>query len=182
MKQILAGLLLVCAVAQADMAGTDGTDRSPSSKTTHTTDFSRAHVSFELLGSGVLYSLWGSYRVVEKLAFNLGLSYWGADISTTTGTTSSNFLLVPVSASLLLGGGNHNFEVLAGGVIVTGTTVGTGTTNANKISGAGFMPNFGIGYRYWPLDGGFHFRFLIEMFIASSSVLPWMGLSFGYAF
>ncbi len=202
MKQILFALFLTCTFAHADMGGTDGTNRTPTAKeakkslpaTTNysvpvtTEEFSRAQVSFELLGSGLLYSIYGSYRLIDKLAFNVGFSYWSADLGTTSATATTTgtakFLIFPVSLSLLLGGGNHNFEVLAGGLInsVSITGLNAGTSTADKFANTGFIPNFGIGYRYWPKDGGFHFRVLAEMFIASSSVLPWIGLSFGYAF
>ncbi len=188
MKQVMIGLLFSCALAQADMGGTDGTDRAPTTakaQSMATPEFSsRAQVSFELLGSGLLYSVYGSYRFMDMLAANVGISYWTADVTTSTSIASYKFLLFPVSMSLLLGDISHNFEIMAGALIssVSSTGVSVGTTTSDKFANAGLIPNFGIGYRYWPKDGGFHFRLMLEAFVASSSFLPWGGLSFGYAF
>ncbi|MCB0403743.1 MAG: hypothetical protein KDD51_03090 [Bdellovibrionales bacterium] len=140
-----------------------------------TTVESKATASVELLGMGYLYSVFGSYKFIPELAANVGISY----ISVTSGSSTSSTLGIPLSLSFLAGGtNNHYFEVLAGGsIFTTSSTVGSGLSG----SLSGWVTTIGAGYRYWPKEGGLHFRATMYGFI-KGGFFPWFGLSFGYAF
>lgn len=191
-KQLLALLVLVNSFAFA-------TSPAPAKKTITTTtttrtesfgddthanaDGSKVAAGVELLGAGLLYSAFGTYRIIPMLAANLGLSYLSVSDTGTTSTASASLLSIPVSLSLLLGGkGGSNFEVLAGGVFTISSAKTTGTGLSQSLTRGGFAPQFGIGYRYWPTEGGFFFRGTLYGMIANSSFFPWFGITFGYAF
>ncbi|MEZ4751372.1 MAG: hypothetical protein R3B54_12370 [Bdellovibrionota bacterium] len=161
--------LLFVSIFALSVLGTASLKAAPG--LSETTVDSKATASVELLGAGLLYSVFGSYRFIPELAVNLGVSFSSANGSTN--------LLIPMSLSFLAGGKNgHHFELLGGGSIVTGSYTGTGISTGTV---SGFLPTFGAGYRYWPSEGGFHFRGTLYGFI-SNGFLPWFGLSFGYAF
>ena len=145
----------------------------------------------------MIYSIYGSYRFARMFAANIGVSY--ISISETGGTglnatsISSSAVNLPFSVSLLLGGENSFFEALAGADMVFASASGSISLLGSGVSGTTFVPEFGVGYRYWPHDGGFHFRALLMGLIVPSvtdavtdtttgGFVPWAGLSFGYAF
>lgn len=139
---------------------------------------SRGQISAELLGAAVLYSAFGSYLLHPNIAGNLGISYISVSDSF---TSSSSLLQFPVSLSALLGGPDSFLELLGGGDIVFASSRLSGSGLNQSFSQGGFIPEVGLGYRYWPADGGFHFRATLYGLI-SSGFYPWFGLSFGYAF
>jgi hypothetical protein len=132
--------------------------------------FSRYQLGVELGGSALTYSFFGSVRPLSNVAFNLGVTFF-------------NNVQLPISLSLL-SGGNHNFEFAPGFIL----SLSKSGRSGNYFYSDGFYPAIGIGYRYWPRIGGFHFRATLYVIalddIAESSRvwLPWPGLSFGYAF
>lgn len=143
---------------------------------------SRGQVGVELLGSGLLYSIMGSYLVTDNIALNGGFSYYS--ISATSGSTSASVGvgIIPISGSYLFGGPDHHFEVLGGGAILIASASVSGDNISDRASGQGFVPQIGMGYRYWPAEGGFHFRAtLYGMFIPDFFQI-WPGVSVGYAF
>jgi len=143
---------------------------------------SRMQVGLELLGSALLYSLQGSALVTDNLAINAGLAYFSASGSTSTSQTSASLFLVPVSVSYLFGGPAHHFEVLGGvlGVFASAEVKGDGL--ADRASGRNIVPQIGAGYRYWPSEGGFHFRATLYGMFLPDAFGVWPGFSFGYAF
>jgi hypothetical protein len=52
----------------------------------------------------------------------------------------------------------------------------------NRAAGASTLGFLGLGYRYWPADGGIHFRATGYLMSASGFLFPWLGFQFGYAF
>lgn len=148
-------------------------------------NFSKGQASIELLGSALLYNLHGSYRPSLNTAINLGVSILSATATATTSTTTSSSLSLfqlPISFSYLMGTEHSFFEMLGGldFIKLSGTVKLAGT----ELKTGSFvpLPEIGLGYRYWPLQGGFHFRAILYVIFASSKVLPWPGVSFGVAF
>ncbi|MBY0370589.1 hypothetical protein K2X33_07885 [bacterium] len=125
-------------------------------------EVSKFSVSFELGGPGYYYTLWGSYRPIESLAVNVGLSV-------------SAIVVVPVTASWLLFGPTHHLEISGGGEIVD--------PGALSIFGAstGIAPLFSVGYRYWEPGGGLDFRAAAYV-LFGANVVVWPGISAGYTF
>ncbi len=142
--------------------------------------YSPGSVSIEGLGQAFLYSVYGSYRPHKNFAFNLGLGYF----SFPSGISSTgSVVLIPLSTSALLGGTNgHHFEFLAGGTFVaaSGTATGSGTTS--DLANSDFVFVLGAGYRYWPNEGGLHFRATLYGLVYGGNFTPWPGFSIGYAF
>lgn len=145
---------------------------------------SRGQVGIELLGSALLYSLNGSYLVTDNIAINGGLSYFTVS-STSSGlnySASVGVTQIPLSVSYLFGGPEHHFEILGGGDFVLASASVSGDGVADKATGSGFLAEIGAGYRYWPVNGGFHFRATLYGIAIPNSFAIWPGLSFGYAF
>lgn len=138
------------------------------------TDFSKGQVGLELLGNGILYSVNGSYRPLRNLALNAGIGGFSVG--------NASLTIVPLSVSGLMGEQNHNFEVSGG--IVFGSVSGTivGDDSRDKITRNSTIGQVGIGYRYWPVEGGFHFRAMLFGLFGGGTFLPWPGFNFGYAF
>jgi len=111
---------------------------------------SNAQISFELLGAGILYSIFGSYRINDKFAVNLGLSYFSVSSGITTSTVSTSASVsvfqIPASASLLLGSEGSYFELLAGADIVFGSASGSSSGITGSASSGGLFPEIGIGW------------------------------------
>jgi hypothetical protein len=143
---------------------------------------SRMQVGLELLGSALLYSFQGSALVTDQIAINAGLAYFSASAGAGSTETSASLFLVPVSASYLFGGPAHHFEVLGGvlGVFASAEVKGDGI--ADRASGRNIVPQIGAGYRYWPTEGGFHFRATLYGLFLPNAFGVWPGFSFGYAF
>ncbi len=102
----------------------------------------------------------------HNVALRVGVGVW-------IGLGGSGFVF-PLSASYLLGS-NHKVEVGAGIVFVSG--------NSEDELAAGAFSAL-IGYRYQPIDGGFIFRIGFTPLVDTDFdfILPWGGLSLGYAF
>jgi hypothetical protein len=187
-----------------------GASRAPASNQTReeverpSSDEIRSHiqVSGEVLGTGILYSIYGSYRFSEMFAVNVGASY--IPISATDGavSASASILNFPASLSLFLFGKSHMLDVTAGADLAlvsgSGSVFGATFGSASKTV---IIPEFGLGYRYWPKNGGFHFRVMAYGVIVPSvtvasidpttlattttttgGLIPTVGVSFGYAF
>jgi hypothetical protein len=163
----------------------DGKATTTEETTSGSSGYSRGQVGIELFGAGIVYSIFGSFRFHQNFAANVGFSFFNGYTTNSSGTANVDYHLLnfPVSISALLGGPNSNFELLAGGLItIVNGTQSSSSTLTGKLTGGGFAPTFGAGFRYWPLDGGFHFRATAYAFLISSSLYPSLGLSFGYAF
>jgi hypothetical protein len=147
-------------------------------------------LSVELGGAALLYSVMGTYRFTPNLGVNFGFGYFSISDSATSGlttaTASTSVIQFPISLSYLMGSTNHFFEILAGGDLALVSASGTlATSNApglgGSFSGTTLIPELGLGYRYWPSDGGFHFRATAYGLI-SSGFHAWAGMTLGYAF
>jgi hypothetical protein len=149
-------------------------DFRPRPASYQTSDFSKGQVGVELLGAGILYSFNGSYRPIRNLAINAGVS--------SIGVNSVNITLLPISVSGLFGDGNSNFEVLGGAIPVLASGKVYGSDFNQRVTRSGILGQVGVGYRYWPLAGGFHFRVMLMGIFGGGSFLPWPAFNFGYAF
>jgi hypothetical protein len=168
--------------------------RKPASMTNESTfsakgggkKFSRAQVSLELLGSAILYSLQGSYRVTKPIAINLGFSYYSLSSTSldATSTSSVSILQFPASVSYFLLGQKHIFEVFGGAdvALVSGSVNSNSSGINGSVSGGGstIIPTLGLGYRRWPAEGGFHMRISGYLFFVSG-ITPWVGITLGAA-
>lgn len=136
-------------------------------------------VGMDLFGPALAYSFGGSYLFGDHLAVNAGLSAFSVD----TGSTSASVFLVPLSVSGLFGGPDHHFEATGGLTPVFGSAKTTNTDGGkDRAAGADLFGFGGIGYRYWPAMGGFHFRATGYVMAGGGNVFPWLGFQFGYAF
>lgn len=166
-------------------------------------DYSKGQISIELAGASLFYNIYGSYRFTKNFSINLGFSYFGASVPTIAGAPSAatvSVTQIPVSISWLAVGEENSFLEVVGGV---NSVFASGSADFASITTGGsvVLPELGIGYRYWPRTGGFHFRSTLYAIyvpqasvstgsisappatsVASSSVKPWLGLTFGYAF
>jgi hypothetical protein len=114
---------------------------------------------------GLLYSLNYDHRPASGLSLRGGASVlplclWGS---------CALIPLVLLGASGLIGGPDHYFE-MGGGMI---TAISDGDLDSLWAAN--------IGYRYQPAQGGFLFRATATPLVGGYAVLPWAGLSFGYA-
>jgi hypothetical protein len=136
-------------------------------------------VGMDIFGPALAYSFGGSYLFGDHIAVNAGISAF----SISTSSSSATAILVPLSVSGLFGGPDHHFEVNAGVTPTFGSLVtSTGEDDRDRLAGADIYGFGGIGYRYWPALGGFHFRATGYIIAGSGIVTPWLGFQFGYAF
>lgn len=136
--------------------------------------FSQAQLGFEVLGAGIIYSVHGSYRPIKPLALTAGFAHYSV--------LNVGLTLIPLSISGLFGDGDHNLEVMAGPIVAIASGKISGNDFSHRITRSAYLGQVGIGYRLWPVGGGFHFRAMLHGIFASGIFLPWPGFSFGYAF
>ena len=154
--------------------------------TTSPTAYSPAQISFEVLGNAFLYSFFGSYRFgpflggAPNLAFNLGFSTLSiTEEEYNKGSTTTSLFQFPFSLSFLWGNRSCFFEALAGIDYVSAKS----KSKSDLISDSGLVKQVGVGFRYWPDNGGFHFRgMIIRHMFSNGMTLTWPGIAFGYAF
>ena len=75
---------------------------------------------------------------------------------------------------------NHHFEVGGGAGLVTGDRQDFYDNADDESFSSGFVSGI-AGYRYQKPDGGFQFRAVFTPVAGGGDVLPWVGLSLGYA-
>jgi hypothetical protein len=128
-----------------------------------------SHWSFsaELLGQAGLYGFHGSFRPMEPLAFNLGVSF----LSNTDGRN----LVLPASVSWLVGQNGHYLELLGG------VTLGSSAIVVGPLSGGALYGVLGVGYRFWPDLPGFHFRVTGYTLASGQKAIFLPGATFGAA-
>ncbi|RZA05664.1 MAG: hypothetical protein EOP11_12305 [Proteobacteria bacterium] len=140
---------------------------------------SRWQGGFELLGPALAYSFNGSYLFGDHLAVNAGLSAF----SVSGGNNSASVFLLPLSVSGLFGGPDSHFEVIGGVTPVFGSSkLSNDEGGLDRAAGTSLFGFAGLGYRYWPSNGGFHFRATLYLMAGGGQVFPWPGFQFGYAF
>jgi hypothetical protein len=131
----------------------------------------------ELGGNAAIYSLNYERFFTPKLGVRVGGMYLRADDDE---GADIGVGLFPVMATYLLGEGNGHFEVGAGIGIAT-----AGVSDADLGDDWGGSDVYGtatFGYRYQKPEGGVMFRAGFTPAIASGTVIPWAGVSVGYAF
>jgi hypothetical protein len=151
------------------------------------TPTSKYQLGLELLGAGLLYSIGGSYRLAPEWAINGGFSYYSASgraaNSTSTAEVSVKILLLPLSVSYLLGSENHYLDLFAGVTpVFASAELQLNDTASARASDSNFIPQFGLAYRYWPEQGGFHFRPALYGLVVGGKLFGWLGIQFGAAF
>jgi hypothetical protein len=138
----------------------------------------------EVLGRGLLGSVFFDYSMSESVAVGLGLG----QVSTVSATTSS--ASVGATAWMLPVYMNYYFMKSAGSVFASaGLSL---VTNSNQVAGTVsnpgqvlfsnnmIIPELGVGYEY-RTDTQFVFR--VQGYgLWSVKLSPWIGLSFGYGF
>lgn len=146
---------------------------------------SKAQLGIELLGAGLLYSVAASFRIVDSIAINAGFTFYSVSGSSTTSTASAKATLfgLPVSLSYLIGGPYHHLDLFGGfAPFFASAELKENNSITDRATGSLFVPQVGVGYRYWPEEGGFHFRAALYGMVIGSKAYPWIGFQFGYAF
>ena len=131
----------------------------------------------ELLGNAAIYSLNYERFFTPQLGLRVGGSFLRGQ-NTEGDDVSVGFL--PVMATYLLGEGNSHFE--------TGLGIGIVTASADieevdeEFSGSDVYGTATLGYRYQKPTGGVIFRAGFTPVFAGGNLIPWAGISVGYAF
>jgi hypothetical protein len=132
----------------------------------------------ELGGNALAYSLNYERFFTPKIAIRIGGMYLQAD-SDVGGQVGVG--LFPVMGTYLLGAGNSHFEIGGGiGLATAGvseTDFGTDDWDDSTVYGTATF-----GYRYQKPEGGVMFRAGFTPLYAAGTLLPWVGVSVGYAF
>jgi len=132
----------------------------------------------ELGGNAVAYSLNYERFFTPKIGIRVGGMYLQTndDAGDRVGVG-----LFPVMATYLLGAGNSHFETGAGiGFATAGVSdsdFGEGDWNGSAVYGTATF-----GYRYQKPEGGVIFRAGFTPIYSGGTLLPWAGVSVGYAF
>lgn len=129
-------------------------------------------VYLELLGNGIFYSINYDRRFGDAFGARAGLGGVG------------NAGAVPITLNYLLGGTRHHLELGIGPLIVYGPETFE-DEQGDLVTGATTLAVLGtgtFGYRFQPDTGGFVFRIGLTPFFSTGGILPWAGLSLGYAF
>jgi hypothetical protein len=144
-------------------------------------------IHFELLGSGLLYSINYDRLFTHNFAGRVGWMYFSGDATSDDPTdpkVTFSMNLIPITGSYLVGAGNHRLE-LGGGPVLAFVSAdvddGVQGVSASGLASIAMI----VGYRYQPMDGGFNFRvgFTPHYVInGKPPLLPWAGLSLGYTF
>lgn len=144
------------------------------------TPYTRNAVYIEGLGNGGLYSLNYDHRFANDLSVRAGFSAWWL------GGTNEGFgfglIALPLTVNYLLGGNGEYLELgwgLVPGIFGASLTLFGQTSTASQpfIFGTGI-----IGYRYQPIKSGMIFRIDFTPLFTLKGLLPWGGISLGYAF
>jgi hypothetical protein len=169
------------------------TEEPVASESVESNPTSPNHVSFNLGGPGIGLGFNYGRKLAPRHAIDLGYSYFSFNAGglllgmADTGANAFYVHFLPVSYSFLIPmkKPKRNFEIMAG--VTPFFATGTGSFKREVF----VWPFAGGGFRLWPLNGGFHFRadglFFINSYASSTSdslskILPYLGVSFGYAF
>lgn len=130
----------------------------------------------ELGGNALLYTLNYDRLLTDRVSGRVGVMFLGAaDEDSSAGVVGA-----PIMASYLWGEGNSRFETGAGLLLLSG-----GIENVEGYEDEDFSGTVGtatLGYRYQRPAGGFVFRAGLTPIFNLGGVVPWFGVSFGYAF
>lgn len=165
----LALALTLLAVASAQAQGVYPPPPGPPADTTKNTLF------VEALGNGLIYSVNYERFVAPRIAIRIGGEYLGGSFDS---SESVSLGLFPVMGTVLLGEGTHHIELGAG---LTFATANVDLDELGELDAAA-LPTATIGYRYQKPEPGFIFRIGFTPVVLDERVLPWGGISLGYAF
>lgn len=133
----------------------------------------RNAVYLELLGNGLIYSFNYERRITPAAGVRAGIGGFG-----TAGA-------VPVMFTYLLGGTRHHLDLGVGPLLVFGPDAvedEQGNLIEDPATSAALLGTGTFGYRFQPDDGGFVFRIGLTPLFSFGGILPWVGMSLGYAF
>jgi len=135
-------------------------------------------IYLELLGNGGLYSINYDRLFSENLGGRIGFMYLSE--FNFIFSSAENLLFIPIMLNYL-SGGDHNFEIGGGIVIVHADKVGFfGISKEGSSTAVGGTAT--IGYRYQPSRGGFLFRIGFTPFYADGDFAASGGFSIGFCF
>jgi hypothetical protein len=132
----------------------------------------------EIGGSAVVPSVNYERRLNERWAGRIGLSFVTGESSGGRDTT----VVVPLTVSWISHpASNHHLELGGGITIARGDRqdlydIGDDDQKFSAVLATGI-----IGYRYQKPGRGFQFRSALTPVVTGGEVLPWFGVSFGYA-
>jgi hypothetical protein len=132
----------------------------------------------ELGGNALVYSVNYERFFTPKLGVRVGGMYLRADDDA---GTEVGVGLFPVMGTYLLGVGNSHFETGAGIGIATAGVDETDVGGDDWGDSAVYLTGT-LGYRYQKPEGGVIFRAGFTPIFADGNLLPWVGVSVGYAF
>lgn len=137
----------------------------------------------ELGGNALVYSLNGEHFFTPKAGVRVGAMWLGVNVEADDGSDagSAGVFVVPVMATYLLGDGNSHFEIGAGAGYAN-ASVEDATLDDGGESGSTIYGTATFGYRYQKPTGGVIFRAGFTPLFGEGGILPWVGLSVGYAF
>lgn len=175
--------LLKTSVASLVLASTAGL-AAPSAQAEHTRVTNPNVIGVELLGQGVLYSIFYDRVLNDDLV--AGFGYGVAPTETAAGgNTGVSAAFIPVHVNYYFTRDQGSFYGTGGVTIVTNPDEIAGTQSKLSISELRYsdspiLPVVGIGYENRG-DMGFLFRGTAYAIFADT-ISPWIGFSFGYAF
>ncbi|HET7434312.1 MAG TPA: hypothetical protein VFN10_06315 [Thermoanaerobaculia bacterium] len=135
---------------------------------------------FELGGSAVVPSFNYERRLNERWFARIGASIVEGESS--DGDTARTFVIPLTASSVNRPSANHHLE-LGGGILIAAgdrqDLFDLGEDDDETFSTL-FVTGI-VGYRYQKPDGGFQFRAVFTPVAGDGELLPWAGVSFGYA-
>jgi len=139
----------------------------------------------EVLGNGLLYTI-NYERIIESwhVGLRVGLSAFSYPASSHGGSSNVTLLSLPVVASYYVGWPQHKLQLGVGATLLylePGSDA-QGTRYAGDRSGLGAAATAVIGYRYLPRERGIAFGVGFTPIVRTTQILPWGGISVGYAF
>ena len=146
--------------------------------------FSRNAIYVEGLGPGIAYSINYEYRITEHIELRAGFSSWSMSMPFFSSNDKTTFTEFPLMVNYLIGGQRDHLELGLGMIIGNITSKGTYSFWGGDYSLKDRF-NIGtaaIGFRMEPNDGGFMFRVTFTPLFTFKHILPFGGLSLGYAF
>lgn len=136
---------------------------------------------FELGGSAVIPSLNYERRLSDRWHGRAGVS-WVVGETEGESDTDTTFVIPLTVSSVSRPASNHHLELGGGLTIATGDRqeLFSDVSDEDETFSAVFVTGI-LGYRYQRPAGGFQFRAVFTPVAGGGDLLPWAGLSFGYA-
>lgn len=133
---------------------------------------------FELGGSVIGASFNYERRLGERWLGRAGLSWITGD----SGDDSDTTFLVPLTvSSVSRPESSHHFELGGGITVVAGDRQDLWGAYDDDDEVSTVLLTGIVGYRYQKPTGGFQFRAVLTPLAGEGGVVPWAGVSFGYA-